>query len=768
MKRHLLLGLALAGTLIASAQSDYQPLKSSGPVPSDFTDSYKKKLSDASIRSRKGKSKRSRRDRIQDENFYEQNEFFVDRRMQSGLVIYGDPITQYLNRIVDHILKDQPELREEIRVYTVKNTSFNAYATDNGILFVNIGLIAQLETEAQLAFILSHEIAHYVERHVKNRHMEKIKFDKQSRYLYGDDLDDKVEELLGYTKEQELEADEKGYLDFFKSTGYSQEAPVELIDVMMYSYLPFDEIPFDHTVMTPEGMNIHPDLLLQDTKGITAVEDYDDEKSTHPNLKTRRAELVKLTKNEKGGDDFIISEKEFKDSQNLARYEMTRSFLVEVSPYQAIYNAFLLQLKDQDDQFLRRSIVQSVYTASVYKNYYKIDKIIPDVDDIEGESQQVANILTHMEPKDMNVMAVLMTYNYLKDHPEDKVMKRIFQDALFELAHHHELTLEDFETERPVEENDSTATEEIAEEEAEEPKNGKLSKVQRLKKAKEAQKVIGWEYAFVDALKDTMFVNEFERQIKDYEEWLDNAPTLDGEPISFADTRDPESNYNNDRNDYEFPERAKNIGGADVSTVFIITPPYLRVDGRKGKTSFEETDEGWNNYKKNLQEMAKQAGVDFTFFDYKSFRKVADGEEDTYFNEIQALQEWLEERQTHDQVYLVQASNYTIQPIKEKYGVDHMVYTGNISIRLQKFGSGSNTTALIAMVLNPLYVPGAIWKIAQQNYASYQFFFLYDLENGNKMYSSVNGYKSKDYNYLMRSQLYKNFLYVKSPKKMKK
>jgi len=53
----------------------------------------------------------------------------------------------------------------DIRVYVVQTPHFNASMAPNGTMQVWTGLILRAENEAQLAFVLGHEIAHYLRRH---------------------------------------------------------------------------------------------------------------------------------------------------------------------------------------------------------------------------------------------------------------------------------------------------------------------------------------------------------------------------------------------------------------------------------------------------------------------------------------------------------------------------------------------------------------------------------------------------------------------------
>lgn len=52
-----------------------------------------------------------------------------------------------------------------LRVYVVETPEFNAFAMPNGAVFVNTGLLLRMQNEAQLAFVLGHEITHFLHRH---------------------------------------------------------------------------------------------------------------------------------------------------------------------------------------------------------------------------------------------------------------------------------------------------------------------------------------------------------------------------------------------------------------------------------------------------------------------------------------------------------------------------------------------------------------------------------------------------------------------------
>lgn len=71
----------------------------------------------------------------------------------------------YLNLIANKLLQNEPLLSKKIKVFCVKELSANAISFIDGSIYLNQGLIVHLQTEAELAFIIAHEIAHVLKQH---------------------------------------------------------------------------------------------------------------------------------------------------------------------------------------------------------------------------------------------------------------------------------------------------------------------------------------------------------------------------------------------------------------------------------------------------------------------------------------------------------------------------------------------------------------------------------------------------------------------------
>lgn len=86
-----------------------------------------------------------------------------------------DPlITDYVNRVGQRILSHMPPQPFDYRFFVIKENTYNAFAGPGGVIFVHSGLFEIMESEDELAGILSHEISHVSNRHISDR-IEKSK-----------------------------------------------------------------------------------------------------------------------------------------------------------------------------------------------------------------------------------------------------------------------------------------------------------------------------------------------------------------------------------------------------------------------------------------------------------------------------------------------------------------------------------------------------------------------------------------------------------------
>jgi len=91
----------------------------------------------------------------------------LDRQLERRGFVHTDPALEaYLDRVGRAVLPPGPapeRVRWQFRV--LRDPYVNAFSMPNGSVYVNTGLLARLENEAQLAGILAHEVTHALKRH---------------------------------------------------------------------------------------------------------------------------------------------------------------------------------------------------------------------------------------------------------------------------------------------------------------------------------------------------------------------------------------------------------------------------------------------------------------------------------------------------------------------------------------------------------------------------------------------------------------------------
>lgn len=127
----------------------------------------------------------------------------------------------------------------DLRVYILEQPYFNAAMWPNGMMAVWTGLLLRAENEAQLAFVLGHEMGHYIRRHTLQRMVEirnqgdilafvnlglAVAGLGSAGYLTTAAV---VANLMSFSRENEREADEFG-VQFALDAGYDPGEGVAL------------------------------------------------------------------------------------------------------------------------------------------------------------------------------------------------------------------------------------------------------------------------------------------------------------------------------------------------------------------------------------------------------------------------------------------------------------------------------------------------------------------------------------------------------------
>jgi len=163
------------------------------------------------------------------------------QKIVEGGAVYDDPeLAAYINGIGQRLVKASDWPNETFIFTIIDSPDINAFAMAGGFVYINRGLLAYLDSEAELAGVLSHEIGHITARHSARQQTAGITNQVIATAAYiltgSGDLADAsnmygTEIVRGYGREHELEADGLG-AKYMYNAGYDPEALLEVIGVL--------------------------------------------------------------------------------------------------------------------------------------------------------------------------------------------------------------------------------------------------------------------------------------------------------------------------------------------------------------------------------------------------------------------------------------------------------------------------------------------------------------------------------------------------------
>jgi Zn-dependent protease with chaperone function len=263
--------------------------------------------------------------------------FAHKRLLESGRIYFNwSGAESYLSALVARISQDLAP-GKEFRVFLVRDAEMNASAQDNGIIYINAGLIAGLEDEGVLVSVLAHEISHALHGDTRsifaahNNLMRKkgrtgnllsLRHDNRSLEARADQESFTAATRLGY----DISSCHQSFLQFESESRWYKS---------QYSYQnPKWLIALDKT---GKDKDISEDSLEQYLQ-------------SHPENSSRIAMLTRSMKAQNGDRRFIEKNKAFfADLRKKARLEQLYISFSEASYKDCLRNAFYYHLLEQDN-----------------------------------------------------------------------------------------------------------------------------------------------------------------------------------------------------------------------------------------------------------------------------------------------------------------------------------------------------------------------------------------------------------------------------------
>jgi len=157
---------------------------------------------------------------------------------QMTLLPESDPLVQYVNKVGQRIaaVSDRPELF--YRFHVVDDTTINAFALPGGYIYMYRGLLTHMNSEAELAAVLAHEVGHVTARHSVQRYSQAQAYQVGSMvasiFVPIPQAIGQLSDLLatavisGYGRQAELQSDELS-IRYIAKAGYDVEATKRIL-----------------------------------------------------------------------------------------------------------------------------------------------------------------------------------------------------------------------------------------------------------------------------------------------------------------------------------------------------------------------------------------------------------------------------------------------------------------------------------------------------------------------------------------------------------
>jgi len=285
------------------------------------------------------------------QEIYEARFSEVSKLLQSTRAVTDREVHNYLQSILEKITEANPALgAKQIRLLFSRDWWPNAFSMGEGTLIVNAGLMVFLDNEAELVFVICHELAHFYLDH-SNKAIKKnvetynsVAFQNELKRLskqeYGavqqaDELIKKLE--FGnrrHSRENETEADRYAFM-FMKNTGFDCngiKTCLQLLDKVDDSllYSPIDpEVTFNFGSYPFKKKWIQKESAIfsqmsNDDSPLTKKER--DSLRTHPDCAARILHLEDSILRSRQGEKFIINKRLFE--------QLKKDFFVEIAEQQ--------------------------------------------------------------------------------------------------------------------------------------------------------------------------------------------------------------------------------------------------------------------------------------------------------------------------------------------------------------------------------------------------------------------------------------------------
>lgn len=432
---HLIILIFIGSVATAQNKIIYEPLKSQGKMPEFFKKSFLQKYEAEKLRIMSSTEK----DKSKEIKYAERYEYFFDNLITKGHILYGDPLSNYVSKITEHILKSNKDLNQNIKTFVLKHGGVKILSDNKNNIYVSLSVLSDVENEAQLAYMICQEIAHVNLNH-KYQHFY---YDFSAFSISSGILENKNGHIL-YEDEDQYESD-KLALDYLKKTDYSVAEAVSTFSIYtdQNAYL-------DHTSWNNKCFE-DTFFKLADKYHTNALKNEDNKDEDNKNAeeffekRIAKVETLLSKMEDKDGKLFIQTEDLFDYIQQQTRVELLFQYMkngyysttyIAAYQYQTLYN---------EKSFTSKIMAYCMFQKALgsYISHKKSDNADDEDGDryekarkelsTDGEIYKLQYLLVSLTDKEAGIISVREAWKNYQINKGDSFSLRLVRESIREM-----------------------------------------------------------------------------------------------------------------------------------------------------------------------------------------------------------------------------------------------------------------------------------------------------------------------------------------------
>jgi Zn-dependent protease with chaperone function len=346
------------------AQHQLEPMQCEGPLPNDLKQSLEEIINGNS-----------------EDDFTKKNLLGIYDIFASGKVVYGNHSWKTVDRIGRKII-EKNNLDTSVKFYILRSRMYNAFATDEGYIFATTALLANVQSEDELAFILCHELSHFLMKHnlatdnytkeelkKLSQELKRSKKEKASQESKLQTLDAFLKEYYAFSRTHELQADSLG-IELFKKAGYNPDELIKTLNNLAHPHPIFHHHTFNPT-------KIEPDIAFQNKGSLI-------DSCMFVGLMSREDKDMFLLHSYKKNIQIL------KDSGYLSHPEWHERVSKALSIFKNVINSKSNITTNLDIQFKREALSEMIVSEYRSGNYFHslaylllLEELVPELPDVK-------------------------------------------------------------------------------------------------------------------------------------------------------------------------------------------------------------------------------------------------------------------------------------------------------------------------------------------------------------------------------------------------